>query len=119
MLLNIIKYYQKVSDIHQRMWGSNTNREDLMKVTKTKAVQSAADNALSDPYGTKKQYKGDEELTTDLIARNSPLDIKAEIKDLKDKQKKANEGERKAESNELQRNIDLLEKGLEKKTQRC
>jgi len=81
--------------------------------TKTQLVTTLQEQALSTPISTKRALE-DAELTSDLIARNEPTGIKAELKKLKDEHKKLIENEKKAEANEVQKSIDLLEAGLGK-----
>jgi len=106
--------YLATADLYDRIYEVGTHNTTLKAGTKTEGVQYLQEQALTTPNSVKNQLKGDVELTTDLIARNNPLDIKAELKDLKQKKSKLEEGEKKAEANEIQKHIELLEQGLEK-----
>lgn len=109
--------YLKTSDMYDRIREAGTHNKELNAGTKTESVTKLQEQALSDPITTKKEFKGDEDLTIDLIARNTPLEIKSELKDLKEKHNKLIEGEKKQEANELQKHIDLLQGGLDEQEQ--
>jgi len=106
--------YNEMASIHQRAKEKGTLNTALDAGTKTQGVQFLQEQALTTPASTKRSLKGDEDLTIDLIARNEPQSIKEELKSLKADHKKLIEQEKKAEANEVQKNIDLLEAGLEK-----
>lgn len=106
--------YNQIAELHARALSKGTHDQTLNAGTKTEGVQFLTDQSLTAPAPTKRSLKGDTELTTDLIARNEPQKIKEELKSLKADHKKLIEGEKKAEANEVQKNIDLLEAGLEK-----
>ena len=106
--------YLATAELYDKIWEKETHNMTLKAGTKTDGVTYLQEQALQAPNSVKNQLKGDAELTTDLIARNNPLDIKAELKDLKQKKTKLESNEKKAEANEIQKHIDLLEQGLEK-----
>lgn len=108
--------YLQTTELYDRVHEKESHNKTLVAGTKTEGVEYMQEQALQAPFSIKKTLKGDTELTTDLISRNPPEEIKSEIKDLKEKQKKADEVEKKAESNDIQRNIDLLQEGLDKAT---
>ena len=102
------------SELFDRIKEKGTKDKTLDAGTKTAGVEYYTEQALTAPNSVKNQLGGDAELTTDLIARNTPFNIKAEIKDLKIKHKKLVDAEKYREADELDKHINLLQEGLEK-----
>lgn len=107
--------YKETAALADRIKATGNQKMITDVGTKTQLVTTLQEQALSTPISTKRTLE-DAELTTDLIARNEPQAIKAEIKSLRADHKKLIEQEKKAEANEVQKNIDLLEAGLEKQS---
>jgi DNA-binding FrmR family transcriptional regulator len=106
--------YLATSELFDRIKEKGTKDKTLDAGTKTAGVEYYTEQALTAPNSVKNQLGGDAELTTDLIARNTPFDIKAEIKDLKTKHKKLVDAEKYRDADELDKHINLLQEGLEK-----
>jgi len=106
--------YLNRSEIFDRIKEKETHKAAINQGTKSEVVQYLAEQALTATDATKNGLKGDKELTIDLIAQNPPIEIKAEIKNIKEKHKKAAEKEDYDESERLDKTLELLQAGLEK-----
>lgn len=106
--------YLDTIEMYDRLKDKNTADKTLDAGTKSQGVEYYTDQALSAPQSLKNQLGGDVELVTDLIARNSPHDIKEELKDLREQHSKATTSENYQKAEELDKHITLLEEGLQK-----
>lgn len=108
--------YLNRTEIFDRIKDKETHKAVINKGTKSEVVKYLSEQALTATDGTNNGLKKDVELTTDLIAQNSPLEIKDQIKVVKDKLKKENDREDKDETkiSQLTREVDMLQAGLEK-----
>ena len=108
--------YLNRSNIYDRIKEKETHKAVVNQGTKSEVVKYLAEQALTATDGTNNGLKKDVELTTDLIAQNSPLEIKDQIKVIKEKLKKENDKEDKNEPKiaQLEREVDMLNQGLEK-----
>jgi len=109
--------YNKRVELAERIKEKGTHTAVVNQGTKSETVKYLADQALTATDGTLNGLKKDRELTTDLIAQNEPLDIKNEIKDIKEKHKKAVEKESYDEAERLDKTLEMLQEGLEKTKQ--
>jgi len=103
--------YLKTAELYDRVYDKGTHNQTLDAGTKSEGIKYLSEQALTAPNSFKNQTGRDAELTTDLIALNPKEEIKSEIKSWKDKIKPDGT---KAETEAIQKHIDLLESGLEK-----
>jgi hypothetical protein len=98
------KVYEKGLDINNILVPEN----------KTESVSILKDQALSTPSNINDKLGGDIELTTDLIAASGVEKINTQIQSLTDQQKNPETTDQ--ETEEIDKHLSLLDKGLEKAT---